>query len=256
MTALILFTVGELRSTLCTKTPVYVRSDSYITQMPLEHLSYIKQMPLEHLSYIKQILLEHLSYINQSFVIHQANAAGAFVIHQANAAGSFIIHQANVTGAFIACQANIAGAFILHKASIIVHQANAAGAFIIHQANTAGAFIVHRANGTFIVHQANAAETLQVVHKAEWSSPTVLLKTLKTNIKICSEYQGCQPDNHSISLYDTCPTGPVERLGLVLMGPKQPISNLSKPEILYIILGMYCTIFTVCVSHFIGILEY
>ena len=47
-------TVGELRSTLCTKTPLYVRSDSYIGQMPLEHLSYIKQMPLEHLSYIKE----------------------------------------------------------------------------------------------------------------------------------------------------------------------------------------------------------
>ena len=47
-------TVGELRSTLCTKTPLYVRSDSYIRQMPLEHLSYIKQMPLEHLSYIKE----------------------------------------------------------------------------------------------------------------------------------------------------------------------------------------------------------
>ena len=47
-------TVGELRSTLCTKTPLYVRSDSYIGQIPLEHLSYIKQMPLEHLSYIKE----------------------------------------------------------------------------------------------------------------------------------------------------------------------------------------------------------
>ena len=32
-------TVGELRSTLCTKTPLY----SYIKQMPLEHLSYIKE---------------------------------------------------------------------------------------------------------------------------------------------------------------------------------------------------------------------
>ena len=49
-----MITVGELRSTLCTKTPLYVRSDSYIRQMPLEHLSYIKQMPLEHLSYIKE----------------------------------------------------------------------------------------------------------------------------------------------------------------------------------------------------------
>ena len=48
------FTVGELRSTLCTKTPLHVRSGSYIKQMPLEHLSYIKQMPLEHLSYIKE----------------------------------------------------------------------------------------------------------------------------------------------------------------------------------------------------------
>ena len=47
-------TVDELRSTLCTKTPLYVRSDSYIKQMPLEHVSYIKQMPLEHLSYIKE----------------------------------------------------------------------------------------------------------------------------------------------------------------------------------------------------------
>ena len=47
-------TVGELRSTQCTKTPLYVRSGSYIKQMPLEHLSYIKQMPLEHLSYIKE----------------------------------------------------------------------------------------------------------------------------------------------------------------------------------------------------------
>ena len=49
-------TVGELRFTLCTKTPLYVRSDSYIKQMPLEHLSYIKQMQLEHLSYIKETL--------------------------------------------------------------------------------------------------------------------------------------------------------------------------------------------------------
>ena len=49
-------TVGELRSTLCTKTPLYVQSGSYIKQMPLEHLSYIKQMPLEHLSYIKETL--------------------------------------------------------------------------------------------------------------------------------------------------------------------------------------------------------
>ena len=47
-------TVGEIRSTLCTKTPLYVRSGSYIEQTPLEHLSYIKQMPLEHLSYIKE----------------------------------------------------------------------------------------------------------------------------------------------------------------------------------------------------------
>ena len=45
-------TVGELRSTLCMKTPLYVRSGSYIKQMLLEHLSYIKQMLLEHLSYI------------------------------------------------------------------------------------------------------------------------------------------------------------------------------------------------------------
>ena len=52
--SLFLSTVGELRSTLCTKTPLYVRSDSYIRQIPLEHLSYIKQMPLEHLSYIKE----------------------------------------------------------------------------------------------------------------------------------------------------------------------------------------------------------
>ena len=35
-------TVGDLRSTLCTKTPLCVRSGSYIKQMPLEHLSYIK----------------------------------------------------------------------------------------------------------------------------------------------------------------------------------------------------------------------
>ena len=36
------------------KTPLYVRSGSYIKQMSLEHLSYIKQKPLEHLSYIKE----------------------------------------------------------------------------------------------------------------------------------------------------------------------------------------------------------
>ena len=46
--------VGELRATLCTKTPLYVRSGSCIKQMPLEHLSYIEQMSLEHLSYIKE----------------------------------------------------------------------------------------------------------------------------------------------------------------------------------------------------------
>ena len=46
--------VGELRSTLCTKTPLYVRSGSCIKQMPLGHLSYMKQMSLEHLSYIKE----------------------------------------------------------------------------------------------------------------------------------------------------------------------------------------------------------
>ena len=46
--------VGELRSTLCTKTPLYVRSGSCTKQMPLEHLSYIEQMSLEHLSYIKE----------------------------------------------------------------------------------------------------------------------------------------------------------------------------------------------------------
>ena len=50
----IIITVCELRSTLCTKTPLYVRIDSYIKQIPLEHLSYIRQMPLEHLSYIKE----------------------------------------------------------------------------------------------------------------------------------------------------------------------------------------------------------
>ena len=53
-TSVTIYTVGELRSTLCTKTPLYVRSDSYIRQIPLEHVSYIKQMPLEHLSYIKE----------------------------------------------------------------------------------------------------------------------------------------------------------------------------------------------------------
>ena len=37
------FTVGELRSNLSTKTPLYVRSGSYIKQIPLEHLSYIKE---------------------------------------------------------------------------------------------------------------------------------------------------------------------------------------------------------------------
>ena len=39
-----IITVGELRSTLCTKTPLYVRSGLYIKQMPLEYLSYIKEM--------------------------------------------------------------------------------------------------------------------------------------------------------------------------------------------------------------------
>ena len=47
-------TVDELRSTLCTKTPLYVRSASYIKQTPLEHLSFIKQIPLENLLYIKE----------------------------------------------------------------------------------------------------------------------------------------------------------------------------------------------------------
>ena len=47
-------TMGELCSTICTKTQLYVRSGSYIKQKPLEHLSYIKQMPLKHLSYIKK----------------------------------------------------------------------------------------------------------------------------------------------------------------------------------------------------------
>ena len=47
-------TVGELRSTICKKTQLYVRSGSYIKQTQQEHLSYIKQMPLEHLSYIKE----------------------------------------------------------------------------------------------------------------------------------------------------------------------------------------------------------
>ena len=50
-------TVGELRSTLCTKTPLHARSGSYMKQMPLEHLSYIKRMPLPQ---------EHLSYINET----------------------------------------------------------------------------------------------------------------------------------------------------------------------------------------------
>ena len=36
------FTVGELRSILCTKTPLYVSSGSYIKQMLLEHLTYTK----------------------------------------------------------------------------------------------------------------------------------------------------------------------------------------------------------------------
>ena len=47
-------TVGKLRSNLCTKTPIYVRSGSYIKQILLKHLSYTKHMPLEHLSYIKE----------------------------------------------------------------------------------------------------------------------------------------------------------------------------------------------------------
>ena len=51
-----IFTVGELCSSLCTKTPLYVRSGSYIKQMPLEDLSYIKQMSLEHISYTKETL--------------------------------------------------------------------------------------------------------------------------------------------------------------------------------------------------------
>ena len=50
-------TVGEFRSTLCTKTPLYVRSGSYIKPMPLQHLSYIKQMLLEYLSDIKETSL-------------------------------------------------------------------------------------------------------------------------------------------------------------------------------------------------------
>ena len=47
-------TVCELRSILCTKSPLYVRIGSCIKQIPLEHLSYIRQIPLEHLSYIKE----------------------------------------------------------------------------------------------------------------------------------------------------------------------------------------------------------
>ena len=47
-------TVGELRSTQYTKTPLYVRSGSYIKQILMEHLSYIKQISLEHLSFIKE----------------------------------------------------------------------------------------------------------------------------------------------------------------------------------------------------------
>ena len=46
--------LGELCSTLCAKTPLYVRSGAYIKQMPLGHLSYIKQIPLGHLLYIKE----------------------------------------------------------------------------------------------------------------------------------------------------------------------------------------------------------
>ena len=49
-----LITVGELRSTLCMKTPLYVQSGPYIKQIQLDHLSYIKKMPLKHLLYIKE----------------------------------------------------------------------------------------------------------------------------------------------------------------------------------------------------------
>ena len=59
-------TVDELRSTLCTKTLLYVWSGSYIKQMPLKHFSYIKQMPLEHLSYTQKMQLEHLSKIKET----------------------------------------------------------------------------------------------------------------------------------------------------------------------------------------------
>ena len=38
-----IITVGELRCKLCAKTPLYVRSGSYIKQMPPEHLSYTKE---------------------------------------------------------------------------------------------------------------------------------------------------------------------------------------------------------------------
>ena len=38
-----MYTMGELRSTLCTKIPLYVRSGSDTKQMPLEHLSYTKE---------------------------------------------------------------------------------------------------------------------------------------------------------------------------------------------------------------------
>ena len=50
-----IYTVGELRPPRCTKIPLYVRSRSYIRQMPLEQISYIKQMPMEHRSYIKEM---------------------------------------------------------------------------------------------------------------------------------------------------------------------------------------------------------
>ena len=48
------YAVCELRSTLCTKSQLYIRMGPYIKQISLEHLWYIRQMPLEHLSYIKE----------------------------------------------------------------------------------------------------------------------------------------------------------------------------------------------------------
>ena len=45
-------TVGELRFTPCTKTPLFVRIGSYIKQIPMGHLPYIKKIPMEHLSYM------------------------------------------------------------------------------------------------------------------------------------------------------------------------------------------------------------